>query len=40
METLARALFHSQIEILARYADLDRLTPEVRAQVRAITAEG
>jgi hypothetical protein len=39
METLARALYRSQIEILARYADFDRLTPEVRAQVMGITAE-
>jgi hypothetical protein len=39
MEELIRALYRSQIAVLARYADLDRLTPEVRAQVRRITTE-
>ena len=39
MEELTRALYRSEIAVLARYADLDRLTPEVRAQAMGITAE-
>lgn len=35
MEELTRALYWSQIAVLARYADLDRLAPDVRARVEA-----
>ena len=38
MEELTRALYRSQIAVLARYADLDRLTPNVRARVEAVLA--
>jgi hypothetical protein len=38
MERLTRALYRSQIAVLARYADLTRLTPDLRARVEAAVA--